>query len=171
MAKADGGNFVGLQNEWGKNHGNMGARKKSRKIQFLRISKDIVRMRLAMAIISADIAEASKFPGSKLRALDTAAKFIDPPIYEAANAETTYTNVSDIYKENQLRVQMFQFLRNPSLGLTTSPVQLAEEKNPATINGILEAFSEVWRIQILVLRHFSSKTPTVEYCCIFTFLL
>ena len=44
--------------------------------------------------MSADMAEASKFPGNKLSALDTAAKFMEPPMYEAANAETTYSKCS-----------------------------------------------------------------------------
>ena len=42
-----------------------------------------------MATISADMAEANRFPGGKLKALDTAAKLMDPPMYEAANAATT----------------------------------------------------------------------------------
>ena len=33
-----------------------------------------------MATISADIADANKFPGGRLSALETAAKFIEPPI-------------------------------------------------------------------------------------------
>ena len=42
-----------------------------------------------MATISADMAEANRLPGGKLKALDTAAKLMDPPMYEAANAATT----------------------------------------------------------------------------------